>query len=693
MPTSRRLTRRALVAAVSLVATALAAPAQAAVPVISLVAGNGTAGYNGDGIPAASAELNLPRALTVDAAGDIFVADTFNHRIRKIDPRGIITTVAGNGTAGSTGDGGPATAAEIQWPHSVAVDRAGDIYLTDSPNHKIRKVDHATGIITTIAGTGTAGYNGDGIPATSARIDDPKGVMVDDDGQGHVTVYIADSLNQRVRKVGADGIIRTVAGTGAQGYNGDGIPATSASLYRPRGLALDAAGNLYLADDDNHRVRRIDTNGIISTIAGTGVAGYNGDGIPATQAELNNPRTLALDPAGYLYIADGSNSRIRRVDLASGIITTVAGTGANGYAGDGGAATAAKLAAARGVGLGPDGTLYIADTFNSRIRQVVGLSGPPVPPVPPVDQPPVASGATLTAPAGTTVPVALQASDSEDCELTFSIVAPAAHGTLSSVSDQPCVPGSPNTDRATVAYTPDSGYTGPDSFTYQAADTGGVSSPAAVNLTVGTPAGITFRAASSAKNTTARTLTIPTPAGTAAGDVTLAAVAVRGSAAITQPAGWTLIRTDKAGTYLEQALFSRVAGAGEPPSFTWSFSASVPAAGGIFDYQGVSTVTPVGPAAGTGTTSTTSSIVAPSVTTTAPGALVIGMFSIGGSNSVTPPAGMTEHGEAASTAGSNHVTWEGCDFTPSAAGATGTKTAKASTAHPNIGALVALNPA
>jgi sugar lactone lactonase YvrE len=672
----------------------LAAPAGASVPTISLVAGNGTAGYNGDGIPAASAELNLPRALTVDAAGDVFVADTFNHRIRRIDPGGVITTVAGNGVAGSTGDGGPATAAEIKWPHSVAVDRAGDVYLTDSPNHRIRKVDHATGIITTVAGTGTAGYNGDGIPATSARIDDPKGVMVDDDGQGHVTVYIADSLNQRVRKVTPDGIIHTIAGTGAQGYNGDGIPATRASLYRPRGMALDAAGNVYIADDDNHRVRRIDPNGVITTIAGTGVAGYNGDGIPATQAQLNNPRTLALDPAGFLYIADGTNSRVRRVDLAGGVITTVAGTGVNGYSGDGGAATSAELAAARGVGLGPDGTLYIADTFNSRLRKVVGLSAPPVTPV---DQPPAATAVTVSTPAGTAVPVTLSGRDPEDCELTFSIVTPPAHGTLSALSDQPCSPGSPNTDRATVTYTPAGGYGGPDSFTYRAADTGGASDPAAVSVTVGAPAGppagITFRSASSARNTTARTLTVPTPAGTTAGDVMVAAVAVRGSAAITPPAGWTLLRTDKAGTSTEQALFSRVAGSGEPPSSTWSFSASVPAAGGIFDYRGVSSVTPIGPAAGQGTTSTTASIVAPSITTTVPGALVIGMFTIGGANSVTPPAGMTEHGEAASTAGSNHVTWEGCDFTPAAAGATGTKTATASTAHPNVGALLALNPA
>jgi len=354
-------------------AVALAGTAFASTPTITLVAGTGVAGFSGDGGPALAAKINLPRAVAVDAQGNVFVADTYNHRIRKIDPGGIITTVAGNGQAGSSGDGGPATQARIKWPHGVAVDGAGNVYLTDSPNHRVRRVDKATGKIATIAGTGQAGFSGDGGPATKARINTPKGVMVDADGN----VYIADSLNNRVRRIDkATGNIATVAGNGKAAYSGDGGPATAASLRVPRGMAKDAAGNLYIADDDNHAVRRVDqATGRITTIAGTGAAGSSGDGGPATAAKLNNPQTLALDAgAGLLYIADMTNSRIRRVDLGTGSITTVVGTGTAGYSGDGGPATAAKLRLSKGVALGPGGTLYIADTSNSRVRKVVGLA-------------------------------------------------------------------------------------------------------------------------------------------------------------------------------------------------------------------------------------------------------------------------------------------------------------------------------
>jgi sugar lactone lactonase YvrE len=354
-------------------AMALAGTAFASTPTITLVAGTGVAGFSGDGGPALAAMINLPRAVAVDTQGNLFVADTYNHRIRKIGTDGIITTVAGNGQAGSSGDGGPAIKARIKWPHSVAVDDAGNVYLTDSPNNRVRRVDKNTGMIATIAGTGQAGFSGDGGPATKARINTPKGVMVDAGGN----VYIADSLNNRVRRVDkATGNIATVAGNGKAAYRGDGGLATAASLQVPRGMATDAAGNLYIADDDNHAVRRVDqATGRITTIAGTGAAGSSGDGGPATAAKLNNPQTLALDAsAGLLYIADMTNSRIRRVDLGTGSITTVVGTGTAGYSGDGGPATAAKLRLSKGVALGPDGTLYIADTSNSRVRKVVGLA-------------------------------------------------------------------------------------------------------------------------------------------------------------------------------------------------------------------------------------------------------------------------------------------------------------------------------
>src|SRR2546426_5446372 len=259
-------------------AVALTGTAFGSTPTITLVAGTGTAGFSGDGGPALAARVNLPRAVAMDAEGNLFVADTYNHRIRKIDTDGIITTVAGTGQAGSSGDGGPATQARIKWPHSVAVDAAGNVYLTDSPNHRIRRVDRATGMIATIAGTGQSGFSGDGGPATKARLHDPKGVMVDADGN----VYIADSLNNRIRRVDkATGNIATIAGNGKAAYSGNGGPATAAALDVPRGMAKDPAGNLYIADDDNHAVRRIDgASGIITTIARTGVAGFSRDGRP-----------------------------------------------------------------------------------------------------------------------------------------------------------------------------------------------------------------------------------------------------------------------------------------------------------------------------------------------------------------------------------------------------------------------------
>jgi len=316
---------------------------------------------------------------------------------------------------------------------------------------------------------------------------------------------------------------------------------------------------------------------------------------------------------------------------------------------------------------------------------------------PPGNVAPTATGATLSTPAGASLPVTLRASDPETCELTFSVVTPPAHGTLSTLTDQACGPGSggsPNQDSATLTYTPSAGFNGPDSFTFKANDGAADSNTATVTVTVGTaPAGITFRSAASAQNPTATTLTIGRPAGVVAGDVMVAGIGIRGAPAVATPAGWTLIRTDAAGTYTTQALYYRVATAAEPASYTWSFSQSVPAAGGISAYQGVSTANPVNASGGTGTNSTTVSILAPSITTTVPGAEVVGFFSIGGTNSITAPAGMTERAEASSTAGSNHATWETSDFTQPTAGATGTRTATGTNAHPNVGALVALTPA
>jgi len=330
--------------------------------IISTVAGNGMPGSSGDGGPATSASLNSPAAVAVDAAGNLYVADTLNNRVRKVGPSGIISTVAGNGTQGFSGDGGPATSASLANPWGVALDAAGNLYIADYRNNRIRKVS-PTGIITTVAGGGTA-YPGDGGPATSASLPVPWGVAADAAGN----LYIA-SDGSRIRKINSSGIIGTVAGNGAIGFSGDGGPATSAALYEPSGVAVDAAGNLYIADTWNQRIRKVSPSGIISTVAGNKAYKFAGDGGPATSASLSRPGGVAVDAVGNLYIADKMNNRIRKVS-PSGIISTVAGNGTEGFSGDGGPATSASLNWPAAVAVDAAGNLYVADTLNSRIRKV-----------------------------------------------------------------------------------------------------------------------------------------------------------------------------------------------------------------------------------------------------------------------------------------------------------------------------------
>jgi uncharacterized protein (TIGR03437 family) len=326
--------------------------------VITTVAGNGTPGFSGDNGPATSAQLSGPWGVAVDSAGNLYIADTYNSRIRKVT-NGAITTVAGNGTQSFSGDNGPATSAQLYGSHGVAAGPDGSVYIADSSNNRIRKVSNS--VITTVAGTGTAGFSGDNGPAISAQLTDPEGVAVDSAGN----LYIADTGYSRVRKV-ANGVITTVAGGGAT--LGDNGPATSAQLYSPKGVAVDSAGNLYIADTYNQRIRKV-SNGVITTVAGTGTHGpSSGDNSPATSASLFSPTGVAVDSAGNLYIADTGNSRVRKV--SNGVITTVAGTGGYGFSGDNGLATSAEVFNPEGIAVDAAGNLYIADTLDNRIRKV-----------------------------------------------------------------------------------------------------------------------------------------------------------------------------------------------------------------------------------------------------------------------------------------------------------------------------------
>ena len=326
--------------------------------IITTVAGNGTLGYSGDGGPATSAQFGLSLGIAVDPSGNLYIADTQNDRVRKVDTSGIITTVAGNGTRGYAGDGGSATSAQLKGPYGIAVDPPGNLYIADSGNHCVRKVD-TSGIITTVAGDGTQGYSGDSGPATSAQLDGPYDVAFD------TFLYIADTGNHRIRKVDNSGQILTFAGDGTQAHSGDGGSATSAQLDSPGSLAVDEDGNFYIGE--RLYVRKVNQTGVISTVAGNGTASFSGDGGQANDASLYEPRGIYGGSDGDLYIADSANHRIRKID-SSGIISTIAGNGTTDFSGDGGPATDAGLRWPQGVFVDRDGNIYTASQY--RIRKV-----------------------------------------------------------------------------------------------------------------------------------------------------------------------------------------------------------------------------------------------------------------------------------------------------------------------------------
>jgi hypothetical protein len=428
--------------------------------IITTVAGNGVAGYSGDGGSATDAHLQFPFGVAIGSSGKIYFSDRNNHCVRMVNEAGIIATIAGTGVDGYSGDGGPATLAQIGWPHGIAVDNAGNVYF--SGYGRLRRVD-TSGIITTIAGTGTTGYSGDGGPATNANIVLSWGILVD--GMGNI--YFSQTY--RVRKIDAAGIITTVAGTGVSGYGGDGGPATAAQLHGRARLAADNSGNLYIADEQNNRIRKVDTAGIITTIVGTGVEGYTGDGGAATAADISLPMGLAIDGNGNIYFSSFSNAGstslpphyyIRKVN-AAGIISTFAGTGAIGYSGDGRQAIYAGFNGVTSMAMYGSGDIYLCDVVNHAVRRIHD------------DTPSFRGDDVDSLVACSLVPTPINSKlavrDADTGQLLiWSMVTPPVHGTVS-VSYIATATGGV-VEPSGLSYTSFAAYTGPDSFTVRVYD-------------------------------------------------------------------------------------------------------------------------------------------------------------------------------------------------------------------------------
>ena len=331
--------------------------------------GTGDSGYSGDGGQHGEAVCNEPFMCDFDSAGNLFFTEAKNHIVRRVDKvSGVVTTVAGNGELGYSGDGGPAIQATMKEPYSLQVDGNGDIYIVDRLNAVIRKVDAATGIITTVAGTGEVGYSGDGGPGNQAMFREPNDCFLD--GKGGL--LIADIQDQRIRRLDiVTGIVNTIAGNGEKERTGDGKPALEASFLGSRAVCLDSKGNMYVAEREGNGIRMIDTNGIMSTVSGNGERGYEGDGGPAMAATWGSPKGIRCDSQDNVVVVDTENHAIRRIDVATGVVTTIAG-GRLGGEGDGGPATAAAMDRPHGCGIDSQGNIFVADSNNHRVR-VVGV--------------------------------------------------------------------------------------------------------------------------------------------------------------------------------------------------------------------------------------------------------------------------------------------------------------------------------
>jgi DNA-binding beta-propeller fold protein YncE len=339
--------------------------------IITTAVGTGEKGYAGDGGPAARAQLNGPFDVGFDPAGNLYFSDTFNHCVRRVDARNnVIVTVAGCGEPGYSGDGGPAIHARFNEPYGIAVDKSGNVYVADRHNHCVRRIDAASGNVTTFAGNGLSGFSGDDGPAARAGMVEPNGLALD---PGQTRLFVADVADHRLRVVDlASGTIWTFAGTGEAEHRGDGGPATKAGIYGARAVKVAADGTVYILERQGSTLRAVDPRtGIIMTIAGTGLRSYTGDNGPALAATFDAPKELAIDRDGNLLIVDTENHAIRRIDLRSRTVVTIAGNGRQGGQGDGGPAVAASLDRPHGAAVAPDGSIYIGDTNNHRVRKLV----------------------------------------------------------------------------------------------------------------------------------------------------------------------------------------------------------------------------------------------------------------------------------------------------------------------------------
>ena len=426
---------------------------------ISTVVGNRSAGFSGDGGAATAASINAPSGITITSAGVVYFCDQANNRVRKVTSAGVISTVAGNGTAGATGDGGQATAATLNNPMSVALDASGNVYIADYNNAKIRKVTTA-GIISTLTGSGAAGYSADGTVATAASIAKPTGVAVDGSGN----IYFAEQNNHIIRKINTSGTISTVAGIRSASFSGDGGAATAAAISYPAGLFFDASGNMIIVDNGNGRIRKVTTSGIISTLAGNGAASFSGDGGAATAASFNNLSGAAYDASGNLLIADQNNYRIRKVTTA-GIISTMAGTGTGGYTGDGGAASACTFYRPSGLAV-YSGNIYVTDMGNSAVRLIGAATTS--------HAPSFTGGAaqSLNVCNGSTMAInslmAISDIDAAQTE-TWTVVTAPAHGSVTGFAYHTTSTGSVVTPTG-LSYVSTSGYSGTDSFRISVSD-------------------------------------------------------------------------------------------------------------------------------------------------------------------------------------------------------------------------------